>query len=83
MLLGLLPGPWQPQQLPPCVCVAPVRQAAALDYVKAPSSRFAMPEAGKGGKKDKADEHKLSKKLKTMAKGGRAGGSRCTRLPRA
>lgn len=52
---------------------ASIPQAAALDYVKAPSSRFAMPEAGKGGKKDKADEHKLSKKLKTMAKGGRAG----------
>ncbi|KAL4438503.1 hypothetical protein ABPG77_000151 [Micractinium sp. CCAP 211/92] len=52
---------------------ASIPQAAALDYVKAPSSRFAMPEAGKAGKKDKADDHKLSKKLKTMAKGGRSG----------
>lgn len=37
-------------------------QAAALDYVKAPSGKFAMPEAKKGGKK--GDEHKLTKKLK-------------------
>ncbi|KAL4424116.1 hypothetical protein ABPG75_001417 [Micractinium tetrahymenae] len=52
---------------------ASIPQAAALDYVKAPTSKFAMPEAAKGGKKDKADEHKLSKKLKGMAKGGRTG----------
>lgn len=58
----------------------PPAQAAALDYVKAPSSRFAMPEAGKAGKKDKADDHKLSKKLKTMAKGGRSGAP-CRRGP--
>ncbi|PSC74366.1 transcription elongation factor (TFIIS) family [Micractinium conductrix] len=52
---------------------AAIPQAAALDYVKAPTSQFGMPDSGKGGAKDKAAEHKLSKKLKTMSKGGRAG----------
>ncbi|PRW61505.1 IWS1-like protein [Chlorella sorokiniana] len=50
---------------------ASIPQAAALDYVKAPSGKFAMPEAKKGGKK--GDEHKLTKKLKGMTKGARAG----------
>lgn len=44
-------------------------QAAALDYVKAPSSSFAMPEKARGG--GKKDEHKLAKKLATMAKAGK------------
>ena len=43
-------------------------QAAALDYVKAPSSQYAMVEKKAGGK-DKGGEHKLTKKLKGMAKG--------------
>ncbi|EFN50726.1 hypothetical protein CHLNCDRAFT_142536 [Chlorella variabilis] len=51
---------------------AAIPQAASLDYVKAPSSQFAMPEKKGPGGKGK-DEHKLSKKLKGMAKGGRAG----------
>lgn len=50
---------------------ASIPQAAALDYVKAPSGKFAMPETKKGGKK--GDEHKLTKKLKGMSKGARAG----------
>lgn len=52
-----------------------IPQAAALDYVKAPTSNYAMPEmgGGKGGKKDKDGDHKLAKKLKVMAKGGRTG----------
>ena len=52
-------------------------QAAALDYVKAPTGRFAMPEAKKGGKK--GEEHKLSKKLKVglgVGVGGAAGQGR-------
>ena len=53
-------------------------QAAQLDYVKAPTGQYAMPEKKKvGSGKDKggaAGEHKLTKKLKGMAaKGGRPG----------
>ncbi|KAL4853818.1 hypothetical protein ACK3TF_005298 [Chlorella vulgaris] len=51
---------------------AAIPQAAALDYVKAPSSQFAMPEKkGPGGKG--RDEHKLTKKLKGMSKGNKTG----------
>lgn len=46
-------------------------QAAALDYVRAPASQYAMPEKKAGGKGGK-DEHRLSKKLATMAKAGKA-----------
>ncbi len=45
-------------------------QAASLDYIKAPSSNLAMPEKKSGGSKGK-DEHKLTKKLNSMAKGAR------------
>ena len=56
----------------------PRLQAAQLDYVKAPTGQYAMPEKKKvGSGKDKggaAGEHKLTKKLKGMAaKGGRPG----------
>lgn len=51
-------------------------QAAALDYVKAPSGQFAMPEKKAGGKGGK-DEHKLSRwALGAGGPWGRAGAGR-------
>lgn len=46
-------------------------QPASLDYIKAPVSRFAVPE-GKAAGKGK-EEHRLAKKLKGMAKSKQAG----------
>ena len=45
-----------------------VPQAASLDYVRRPESKFAITERKAGAPKEKAAEHKLTKKLKEIQK---------------
>ena len=75
------PPPAVPYPFHPCSSFPLAVQAAALDYVKAPTSQFGMPDSGKGGAKDKAAEHKLSKKLKVRMRRGKRRGSAVARRP--